>query len=171
MKTLGALVVSASVLAIVGVSAQTTAKISDDVVKIGLILDMSSLYSDITGIGSVAAAQLAIDDFGGKIAGKPIQLVHADHQNKPDLAANTAREWFDHELVRGKRDTGETSYRIADPVRQTRSLRLRCVSRHSGSTRPSSGSCRVVRHCTVDRQLRSSDAACARDVGVEARHI
>jgi branched-chain amino acid transport system substrate-binding protein len=82
MRTLGALVVTASTLAAVGTLAQTTAKISDDVVKIGLILDMSSLYADITGTGSVAAAQLAIDDFGGNIAGKPIQLVHADHQNK-----------------------------------------------------------------------------------------
>ena len=113
MKTLGALVVSASVLAIVGVSAQTTAKMSDDVVKIGLILDMSSLYSDITGTGSVAAAQMAIDDFGGKIAGKPIQLVHADHQNKPDLAANTAREWFDRQHVDAILDVAASATALA----------------------------------------------------------
>jgi branched-chain amino acid transport system substrate-binding protein len=73
--------------------------ISNDVVKIGLLLDMSSLYADITGTGSVAAAQLAIDDFGGKVLGKPVELVHADHQNKADIAASKAREWYDREKV------------------------------------------------------------------------
>src|ERR1700690_3512206 len=74
-------------------------KISDGVVKIGLILDMSSLYSDVTGEGSVTAARMAIEDFGGKVLGKPIELVYADHQNKADIAANKAREWFDTEKV------------------------------------------------------------------------
>src|ERR1035437_9859280 len=74
-------------------------KISDGVVKIGLILDMSSLYSDITGEGSVTAARMAIEDFGGKVLGKPIELVYADHQNKADIAANKAREWFDQDKV------------------------------------------------------------------------
>jgi branched-chain amino acid transport system substrate-binding protein len=66
-------------------------KISDGVVKIGLILDMSSLYSDITGEGSVTAARMAIEDFGGKVLGTPIELVYADHQNKADIAANKAQ--------------------------------------------------------------------------------
>ncbi|WP_194725111.1 ABC transporter substrate-binding protein [Noviherbaspirillum malthae] len=73
--------------------------ISDDAVRIGLLLDMTSLYADITGTGSVAAAQMAIDDFGGKVLGKPVQLVYADHQNKADIAANKAREWFDRDKV------------------------------------------------------------------------
>jgi branched-chain amino acid transport system substrate-binding protein len=73
--------------------------ISNDVVKIGLLLDMSSLYADITGTGSVAAAQMAIDDFGGKVLGKPVELVHADHQNKADIAASKAREWYDRDKV------------------------------------------------------------------------
>lgn len=73
--------------------------VSDNIVKIGLILDMSSLYADITGVGSVNAAKMAIEDFGGKVAGKPIELVYADHQNKPDIAASKAREWFDREKV------------------------------------------------------------------------
>ncbi|HBO77292.1 MAG TPA: ABC transporter permease, partial [Cupriavidus sp.] len=60
--------------------------ISDDVVKIGLLLDMSGLYSDVTGRGSAAAAQMAIDDFGGKVLGKKIELVVVDHQNKADIA-------------------------------------------------------------------------------------
>ena len=73
--------------------------ISNDVVKIGLLLDMSSLYADITGTGSVAAAQMAIEDFGGKVLGKPVELVHADHQNKADIAASRAREWYDRDKV------------------------------------------------------------------------
>ena len=73
--------------------------ISNDVVKIGLLLDMSSLYADITGTGSVAAAQLAIEDFGGKVLGKPVELIHADHQNKADIAASKAREWYDRDKV------------------------------------------------------------------------
>jgi len=73
--------------------------VSDDAVRIGLLLDMTSLYADITGTGSVAAAQMAIDDFGGKVLGKPVQLVYADHQNKADIAANKAREWFDRDKV------------------------------------------------------------------------
>jgi branched-chain amino acid transport system substrate-binding protein len=79
--------------------AQGAAGMSDDAVRIGLLLDMSSLYADITGPGSVAAAQMAIDDFGGKVKGKPVQLVYADHQNKADIAATKAREWFDRDKV------------------------------------------------------------------------
>jgi branched-chain amino acid transport system substrate-binding protein len=74
-------------------------KVSDDVVKIGVLTDMSGLYADLGGPGSVAAAQLAIDDFGGKVLGKPIQLVYADHQNKADVGASKAREWFDTQQV------------------------------------------------------------------------
>lgn len=89
-------------LACVAAFAQTkpgASRISGDVVKIGVLTDMSGLYSDIGGQGSVAAAQLAIDDFGGKVLGKPIQLVYADHQNKADVGANKAREWFDTQGV------------------------------------------------------------------------
>ena len=75
------------------------AKISDGVVKIGLLLDMSSVYADVTGAGSVEAARMAVEDFGGKVLGKPIELVYADHQNKADIAANKAREWFDTQKV------------------------------------------------------------------------
>jgi len=82
-----------------GAHAQSTLGISDDVVKIGLLLDMSSLYADITGPGSVTAAQMAIDDFGGKVNGKPVQLLYADHQNKADIAATKAREWYDRDKV------------------------------------------------------------------------
>src|SRR6185369_12874773 len=65
-------------------------KISDGVVKIGMLEDMSSIYADITGIGAVTAAKMAVEDFGGKVLGKPIEVISADHQNKADLASATA---------------------------------------------------------------------------------
>jgi branched-chain amino acid transport system substrate-binding protein len=71
------------------------AQVSDDAVRIGVLTDQSSAYSDITGAGSIAAAQLAVDDFGGTVLGKRIQLINADHQGKPDVAATIARRWFD----------------------------------------------------------------------------
>jgi branched-chain amino acid transport system substrate-binding protein len=73
--------------------------ISDNAVRIGLLLDMSGPYADISGKGSVTAAQMAIDDFGGKVLGKPVQLVYQDIQNKADIASETAREWFDTRQV------------------------------------------------------------------------
>lgn len=69
--------------------------ISDDVVKIGVLVDMAGLYSQGSGIGSVRAVEMAVKDFGGKVLGKPIEVVYADHQNKADIGASKAREWFD----------------------------------------------------------------------------
>src|SRR5437588_8535003 len=74
-------------------------KISGDAVKIAVLSDMSGVYSDIGGKGSIIAAQMAVDTFGGKILGKPIEVVSADHQNKPDIGAGKAREWFDTQGV------------------------------------------------------------------------
>ena len=76
------------------VTAQDTA-ISDDVVRLGILTDLNGPFADITGPGSAAAIQMAIDDFGGKVLGKPIELLSADHQNKADIAASKAREWID----------------------------------------------------------------------------
>ena len=73
--------------------------VSGDKVKIGVMNDMAGLYSDITGPGSVEAARMAVADFGGKVLGKPVEVVFADHQNKPDVGANKAREWYDTEGV------------------------------------------------------------------------
>src|SRR5687768_4194298 len=80
-------------------TAYAQGKLSGDVVKIGVLTDMTGVYGDLGGQGSVVAAQMAIDDFGGKIFGKPIQIVSADHQNKADVAATRAREWFDRDNV------------------------------------------------------------------------
>ena len=75
------------------------AQISDDVVKIGVLTDMNGPASTPTGQGSVTAAQMAVDDFGGKVLGKPITVVVGDHQDKPDVGATIARRWYDTEQV------------------------------------------------------------------------
>jgi branched-chain amino acid transport system substrate-binding protein len=74
-------------------------EISDGVVKIGVLNDMSSLYSDATGKGSLTAAQMAVEDFGGKVRGNPIEVISADHQNKPDVGSTIARTWYDTDKV------------------------------------------------------------------------
>ena len=74
-------------------------KLSGDVVKIGVLTDMSGLYADYGGPGALAAARLAVQDFGGKIFGKNIEVVSADHQNKPDIAKNVTQQWFDRDGV------------------------------------------------------------------------
>ncbi|MBV8467131.1 MAG: ABC transporter substrate-binding protein [Burkholderiales bacterium] len=68
-------------------------------IKIGVLTDMSGVYAAVGGKGSVVAAQMAADDFGGKVLGKPITVISADHQNKPDIGAAKAREWFDTQGV------------------------------------------------------------------------
>jgi branched-chain amino acid transport system substrate-binding protein len=75
------------------------AQISGDVIKIGVLSDMSSLYSDVGGPGSVVAAQMAVKDYGGTVAGKKVEIVSADHQNKPDIGSAIARKWYDDEGV------------------------------------------------------------------------
>ena len=90
-------------LGLVGASAQ--AQISGDVIRIGFISDLSGLYADIDGPAGAEAIRMAIADMGGSIAGKKIELIVAEHQNKPDVAAAKAREWFDtqglHLLIGG----------------------------------------------------------------------
>jgi branched-chain amino acid transport system substrate-binding protein len=88
-------------------------KISDGIVKIGMLLDMSGVYADIVGPGAVIAANMAIADFGGKVLGKPIELIVADHQNKADLTAAKAREWFDTQKVDMLADVAATAPALA----------------------------------------------------------
>jgi branched-chain amino acid transport system substrate-binding protein len=74
-------------------------KISDGVVRIGVLTDMSGQFSHESGKGSVTAVQMAVDDFGGKVLGAPVEVATADHLNKPDVASAKAREWFDTQKV------------------------------------------------------------------------
>jgi len=85
---------TALILALAAAGLSTAAQ-AQDKVKIGYISDMSSLYADLEGKYGGTAIQMAIDDFGGKVLGKPIELLTADHQNKADIAASKAREWID----------------------------------------------------------------------------
>ena len=75
------------------------AEISDGKVKIGILNDQSGVYADFGGKNSVEAAKMAIEDFGGTVLDAPIEIVSADHQNKPDIASNIARQWYDTEQV------------------------------------------------------------------------
>ena len=98
---------------LMAVSGATAAGLSDGVLKVGVMTDMSGAYSDLCGPGSVVAAQMAIDDFGGKVLGKKIELVSVDHQNKADIAANKAREWFDTGKVDAIADLPTSSCALA----------------------------------------------------------
>src|SRR6201999_1581268 len=94
---LRALAILASSILLGGIAAQ--AQTSNRPIKIGILSDMSSLYADQSGLGSVEAARMAIEDAGGKIGGQTIELVSADHQHKTDVANSIARHWFDVEGV------------------------------------------------------------------------
>ncbi len=75
------------------------AQVSDNVVKIGILNDQSGIYADFGGKWSVEAAKMAVEDFGGKVLNAPIEIVSSDHQNKPDVAITTARQWYDVDKV------------------------------------------------------------------------
>jgi branched-chain amino acid transport system substrate-binding protein len=82
-----------------GLAGPAQAQVSGDTVKIGFITDLSGLYADIDGPGGVEAIKMAIADMKGTVAGKKVEFVYADHQNKADVAASKAREWFDTQGV------------------------------------------------------------------------
>lgn len=80
-------------------SAAAHAEVSDGKVKIGILNDQSGVYANFGGKYSYEAAKMAVEDFGGKVLGSPVEVVTADHQNKPDVASNIARQWYDTEQV------------------------------------------------------------------------
>ncbi len=85
-----------SVLATASLGAPVaSAQVSDDVVRIGVLNDQSGLYADLGGPGTVVAARMAVEDAGGTVLGKPVEIVFADHQNKADIGAAIARQWFE----------------------------------------------------------------------------
>src|SRR3974390_3297043 len=94
-ETLVTWALTATVFVNTAVAQQPSARvdISDGVVKIGVLSDMSSLYSTATGKGSLTAAQMAVADFGGNVMGKPIEVIGADHQNKPDVGSTIYHPW------------------------------------------------------------------------------
>src|SRR5690348_2688880 len=71
------------------------ARADEKPIRIGVLNDMSGVYSDYQGVGSVVAAQMAVEDFGGKVGSRPIEVVSGDHMNKPDVGLEITREWLD----------------------------------------------------------------------------
>ena len=122
------------------VGAQPAAKLSDGRVRLGVLTDMSGVYSDLAGPGSLLAAQMAVEDFGGKVRGAAIDIVSADHQNKTDLAANTARQWFDTQQVDAIFDlvSSPVSLAVMEIARQKNKV---AFVNGSGTTRITNDSC------------------------------
>ncbi|HVK90345.1 MAG TPA: ABC transporter substrate-binding protein [Mycoplana sp.] len=92
------LIASTAILLATGTAAYA-ADVSDGVIKIGILNDQSGVYADFGGKWSYEAAKMAVEDYGGKAAGAPVEVVTADHQNKADIASNIARQWYDTEQV------------------------------------------------------------------------
>ena len=101
------------ILVSLAVASSATAQMTDKVIKIGVLNDQSGLYADLSGQGSVVAAKLAVENFGGKIDGTPIEVIFADHQNKPDVGSNIARQWYNVEKVDAIVDVPTSSVALA----------------------------------------------------------
>src|ERR1700733_13291849 len=110
MKSLRVLTIAAALVCSLACS---QAFAGERTIKIGVLGDQSGAYSDLGGPGSVLAAQMAADDYGGKALGKPIQIVSADMQNKPDVASSIARQWFDQDQVDAITDLPVSSVGLA----------------------------------------------------------
>jgi branched-chain amino acid transport system substrate-binding protein len=106
----------ATALALVAAAGAAQAQVSDNLIKIGVLSDMSSLYADLDGAGSVLAAHMAVEDFGAAAKGMKIEIISADHQNKPDVGSAIARQWFDTDKV--DLITGTTNSGVALAVNQ-----------------------------------------------------
>ncbi|QNP48890.1 ABC transporter substrate-binding protein [Diaphorobacter aerolatus] len=110
---------SAAVLSAISVlfgaaHAQTgTAKISDGIVKIGVLTDINGPFMDNVGKGSIVATEIAVEEFGGKVLGMPIEVVTADHQNKADIASTKTREWLDRDKVDAVTELGNSAVALA----------------------------------------------------------
>src|SRR5438477_5064774 len=103
---------SLAVAAALGAGA-AQAQISDNVIKIGVLSDMSSLYTDLAGAGSIVAAKMAVEDSGIEKRGVKVEIIFADHQNKPDIGSNIARQWYDVDHVDAIVDVPTSSVALA----------------------------------------------------------
>src|SRR5688500_8540804 len=99
--------------AALALSAGAHAQISGNVVKIGVLNDQSSLYADLSGEGSVVAARMAVEDFKAKEKGISVEIISADHQNKPDVGSSIARQWYDNDGVDVIADVPTSSVALA----------------------------------------------------------
>ncbi len=142
-------------------AAQAQDRISDGVVRIGMLEDMSSVYADITGIGAVTAAKMAVEDFGGTVLGKPIEVISADHQNKPDIASATARQWFDVQHVDALMDVAASATALA-AIEIAKAANKIVVLNGPGATRITNEACSPVSvHYTYDNYALSHGTGAA----------
>src|SRR5947209_1706878 len=132
MNILHRLSVAAAVAGALMVAVDGHAQISDEVVKIGVLTDLSGPAADPTGQGSVFAAEMAVADFGGSVAGKPIQVISANHQLKPDIGAGIARQWYDVDKVDLILDVPVSAVGLA--VQEVARTRKRLLIVHSTGT-------------------------------------
>ena len=112
MNMLKRTLIATAIAATLGAGA-AQAQVSDGVIKIGVLSDMSSLYTDLAGVGSVLAARMAVEDFGAANKGMKVEIVSADHQNKPDVGSNVARQWYDVDKVDVIVDTPNSGVALA----------------------------------------------------------
>jgi branched-chain amino acid transport system substrate-binding protein len=117
---------SAALIALAGIGLATAAQADDKVVKIGILNDMSSLYADIGGPKSVIAAKMAVEDSGLTKKGWTIDVISGDHQNKPDVGVNIARQWIDNEKVDviGDTPTSSVALAVSNLVKEKNSILL-----------------------------------------------
>ncbi len=153
-----AAVVLAMVVALSG-SGAAQGKISDGVVKIGVLTDMSGPYVDNNGPGSVLAAEMAVQDFGGKVLGAPIEVIYADNQNKPDIGASIARRWLEQEKVDAMVDIASSAVALAvGPIAQEHNKII--LNSGSSTTRITNEDCNhVTAHWTYDTYALSKGTA------------
>ena len=161
MKRPAAVATCAALLLACALAAQAQEKVSDGVVKIGMLEDMASIYADITGIGAVTAAKMAVEDFGGKVLGKSIEVVAADHQNKSDIASATAREWFDIQHVDALMDVAASATALA-AIEVAKAKNKIVVLNGPGATRITNEACTPISiHYTYDNYALSHGTGAA----------
>src|SRR5256886_7727905 len=112
-ESMKAIRVGLTALTLVVAASAAQAQISDNVIKIGVLSDMSSLYTDLAGAGSVAAARMAVEDSGIEKRGYKVEIVSADHQNKPDVGSAITRQWYDVDKVDVIVDTPDSGVALA----------------------------------------------------------
>lgn len=127
-----------------------TPALADDVVKIGVLTDMAGPLSDITGPGAVIAAELAAEDFGGKVAGRTIEIVRADHQNKADVGAAIAQEWLTSDGVDVIADGAGSAVALAVQELAKQQKKIFLITGASGSVLTGKGCSPYGIHWSVD---------------------
>jgi branched-chain amino acid transport system substrate-binding protein len=116
------------------------ARISDGVVKIGVLTDLDGPYMDNVGPGSVVATEIAVEEFGGKVLGYPVQIIKANHRNKADVSSTTVREWFDRDQVDAVTEMGNSAVAMASMKIANEKHRISIVT-GAGSERISNEDC------------------------------